>query len=50
MGRHNTQGTPPNQTNGGEAVSAESPVLQAIADLEAQDDTEFDVIEYRRFV
>lgn len=26
----------------------ESRVLQAIAELEAQDETEFDVIEYRR--
>ncbi|QSM04883.1 hypothetical protein PROPHIGD91-4_32 [Mycobacterium phage prophi91-4] len=41
MGRHNTQGTPPNQTNGGETMSAESQVLQAIAELEAdQDDIE----------
>ncbi len=28
----------------------ESPVLQAIAELEDQDESEFDVIEYRRTV
>ena len=29
---------------------SESHVLQAIAELEAQDESEFDVIEYRRIV
>ncbi|CPR79456.1 Uncharacterised protein [Mycobacteroides abscessus] len=29
---------------------AESQVLKAIAELEAQDESEFDVIEYRRTV